>query len=249
MGCSTILKARPTAPFDYLWISAPVPITKQKRTLQSRKASNTRYRILEGVLDCLVEVGYANTSISTIAVRAGVSRGAMQFHFPTKRSAMEAAITHLMQRRLDTYRADMAKIPASESFLDHAIRAYWKQVTRPEFIALQELTLASRTDTGLARQLSRAFREFVIQSRAPFLEEFPQWRQRKKQYNNAANLAQYVVEGMAWGYLNGHLNDAAVNDLLATTRETVLSLLEDATPKKRKRISVSAKPARAIAGR
>lgn len=219
-------------------------MTNKKRTLQSRKASNTRYRILEGVLDCLVEVGYVSTSISTIADRAGVSRGAMQFHFPTKRSAMEAAIKHLMRRRLDTYRADMAKIPASESFLDHAIRAYWKQVTRPEFIALQDLTLASRTDIGLARLLSRAFREFVIQSRAPFLEEFPQWRQQSKRYNNAANLAQYVVEGMAWGYLNGHLNDAAVNDLLTTTRETVLHLLEDAAPKKRYRASVSAKPAR-----
>lgn len=219
-------------------------LSKQKRTSQSRKASNTRYRVLEGVLDCLVEVGYANTSISTIADRAGVSRGAMQFHFPTKRSAMEAAITHLMQRRLDTYRADMAKIPASESFLDHAIRAYWKQVTRPEFIALQELTLASRTDAGLAKLLSRAFREFVIQSRAPFLKEFPQWRQQSKRYNNAANLAQYVVEGMAWGYLNGHLNDAAVNTLLATTRDTVLQLLEDPTPKTRRPKSTRSKVAR-----
>jgi AcrR family transcriptional regulator len=217
---------------------------KKKRTLQSRKASNTRYRILEGVLDCLVEIGYANTSISTIAERAGISRGAMQFHFPTKRSAMEAAINHLMQRRLDTYRADMAKIPSSESFLDHAIRAYWKQVTRPEFIALQELTLASRTDTGLAKVLSRAYREFVIQSRAPFLDEFPQWRQQSKRYNNAANLAQYVVEGMAWGYLNGHLNDTAVDSLLKTTRDTVLQLLEDGPSERRRRTNKQAKVSR-----
>jgi AcrR family transcriptional regulator len=209
--------------------------TPARRSTRAKKASTTRYRILEAVIDCLVEIGYAQTSITTIADKAGVSRGAMQFHFPSKRTAMEAAISHLLQRRLDMYRADMARIPKTEDFLEHAIRAYWKQVIRPEFVAFQELTLASRTDTGLARLLSRQYREFVMQSRAPFLDEFPEWRQQSRKYNAAANLAQYVIEGMAWGYLNGHLNDAAVADLLATTRETVLRMLEPPDAPRRRR--------------
>lgn len=206
-----------------------------RRSTRAKKASTTRYRILEAVIDCLVEIGYAQTSITTIAEKAGVSRGAMQFHFPSKRSAMEAAIGHLLQRRLDMYRADMARIPKQEDFLEHAIRAYWKQVIRPEFVAFQELTLASRTDVGLAKLLSRLYRDFVLQSRTPFLEEFPQWRQQNRRYNAAANLAQYVIEGMAWGYLNGHLDDAAVTDMLGTTRETVLRMLEPpANPRRRR---------------
>lgn len=214
---------------------------KHKRTWQSRKASNTRFRILEATIDCLVETGYANTSITTIAEKAGVSRGAMQFHFPTKRSAIEAVIGHLLQRRLDTYRADMARIPPEEDFLEHAIQAYWKQVRRPEFIALQELTLAARTDPGLARLLSRAYRDFVQQSRAPFLEEFPQWREQAQRYTAAANLAQYVIEGMAWGYLNGHLDDAAVKSLLKTVRDTVQRLLGEAPNSTRRRAAGSRK--------
>lgn len=207
--------------------------TRTRRTWRTKKASNTRFRLLEAALDSLVEIGYTNTSISTIAERAGVSRGAVQFHFQTKLAAMEAVITHILQRRLDTYRADMAKIPKSEDFLQHAINAYWKQVTRPEFIAQQEIALAARTDAKLARVLGRAYREYVVQSRAPFLEEFPEWRASRRRYEVAANFAQYLVEGMAWGYINRYLTKDAVDELLGALRQTVGHMLEDVATSRR----------------
>src|SRR5579883_2573891 len=98
----------------------PRPRVKKARTSQSRKASATRYRILEAAVDCLVEGGYSSVSITTIAERAGVSRGAMQFHFPTKRSAMEAVVGHLFQRRIDIYRADLAKLRPTDDLIDFA---------------------------------------------------------------------------------------------------------------------------------
>lgn len=177
-------------------------------------------------MDCLVENGYASTSITTIAARAKVSRGAMQFHFPTKRSAMEAVIGHLLQRRTDIYRADLARLRPSDDLLEFALRAYWKQVIRPEFIALQEMTLASRTDISLARLLTRAVSEFISESRAPLLERVPKWREQSERYNLAADFAQYVIDGMAGGYWVGQLNESAVDKLLAVTRDEVLRILE-----------------------
>lgn len=200
----------------------------RRRSWRTKKASTTRFRLLEATLDCLVELGYANTSITTIAERAGVSRGAVQFHFPTKLSAMEAVIQHLLQRRLDMYRAEMARIPADADFLTHALRAYWKQVTHPEFAAQQELALAGRTEPDIARCLSRAYQEYVTQSRAPFLEEFPDWKESRQQYDLAANFAQYLIEGMAWGYSNRYLTDEAVEDALVALRNTVGVFLGEA---------------------
>lgn len=204
----------------------PVPSAGRKRTSQSRKANATRYRIMEAAVDCLVEDGYASTSITTIATRAKVSRGAMQFHFPTKRSAMEALIGHLLQRRTDIYRTDFAKLRPSDDLLEFALRAYWKQVVRPEFIALQEMTLASRTDPSLARLLTRAVGEFIRESRAPILEKVPKWREQGERYNLAADFAQYVIDGMAWGYWVGQLDETAVDKLLAVTRNTVLQMID-----------------------
>ncbi len=196
------------------------------RTRQTRKASNTRFRILEGALDSLLDLGYANTTISTICERAKMSRGATQFHFPTKQAVIEALIGHLAQRRLDLYRTDLSKISAGNDFLDHAIEVYWRQVTRPEFIAQQELVLAARNDPRLAEQISRGMREFVRHSRQPFLDEFPQWRELGSRYETAANIAQYLLEGMAWGYLNKHLDQTAVRSLLEETKAHVRAILE-----------------------
>jgi len=208
----------------------------QRRSWRTKKASTTRFRLLEATLDCLVELGYANTSIKTIAERAGVSRGAVQFHFPTKLSAIEAVIQHLLQRRLDKYRSDMARVPANEDFLTHAIRAYWKQVTDPEFTAQQELALAGRTEPEIARVFSRAYQEYVTQSRAPFLEEFPDWKASGQQYELAANFAQYLIEGMAWGYSNRYLTDEAVESALSALRTTIAMLLgEPPEPRAHKR--------------
>ena len=208
--------------------SRPTPPDPKRRSWRTKKASTTRFRLLESSLDCLVELGYAKTSIKTIAERAGVSRGAVQFHFSTKLAAMEAVIQHLLQRRLDKYRSEMARIPADEDFLTHAIRAYWKQVTDPEFTAQQELALAGRTEPEIARCLSRAYQEYVTQSRAPFLEEFPEWKASGQQYELAANFAQYLIEGMAWGYSNRYLTDEAVESALSALRTTVAMLLGEA---------------------
>ena len=198
-----------------------------RRTWRTKKASNTRFRILEATLDCLVEIGFTNTSIATIAAKAGLSRGAVQFHFPTKSAAMEAVTNHILQRRLDVYRADMAKIPASEDFLEHALNAYWRQVTRPEFVAQQEIALAARTDAHLAEVLGTAYREYVARSREPFLVEFPEWKSSRNRYETSANFAQYLIEGMAWGYTNRYLTDEAVTEMLATLRTVVGTLLEE----------------------
>lgn len=201
----------------------------RRRSWRTKKASNTRFRILEAALDCLVEIGFTQTSIATIAAKAGLSRGAVQFHFPTKAAAMVAVTNHILQRRLDMYRADMAKIPPSEDYLDHAIHAYWKQVTRPEFIAQQEIALAARTDPALADSLRKAYREYVTRSREPFLREFPAWNASRTQYETSANLAQYLVEGMAWGYTNRYLNDKAVKEMLQSLRTVVGNLLGEQT--------------------
>jgi AcrR family transcriptional regulator len=214
------------------------PTARRRRPLTrtpSRKASNTRFRILEAALDSIIELGYAGTSISTIAQRAAVSRGAMQFHFPTQQAAIEALIGHLAQRRLDLYRADLARIEPGKDFLDHAIDVYWRQVSRPEFIAQQELALAARHDPRLAAHIARGFKEFVRHSRAPFLDEFPRWRELGMQYETAANLAQYLLEGMASGLLCGHLDQQAIRRLLASVKDQVRGMLEDGSTRSRRK--------------
>ena len=56
------------------------------RLTQDEKTAETRRRLLDAAIVCLIERGYSNTTTSEIAERAGLSRGAQLYHFPKKKN-------------------------------------------------------------------------------------------------------------------------------------------------------------------
>ena len=69
--------------------------TFKPRLKQDEKSAETRRRLLEAAICCVIEFGYANTAGSEIAERAGLSRGAQLYHFPTKEELFAKAVEHL----------------------------------------------------------------------------------------------------------------------------------------------------------
>ena len=51
---------------------------------QAQKSAMTRDRILDAAINCFIELGYTNVTTAKVASAAGVSRGAMLHHFPSK---------------------------------------------------------------------------------------------------------------------------------------------------------------------
>lgn len=64
---------------------------KRKRAVQEE---DTRRRITEAVVDLHRTVGPANTTVTEVAERAGVSRMTVYNHFPTDADLIEACSTH-----------------------------------------------------------------------------------------------------------------------------------------------------------
>ena len=48
----------------------------RKRRSQAERSAETKRRLLEATIDCIVERGYARTTTSEIVSRAGLTRGA-----------------------------------------------------------------------------------------------------------------------------------------------------------------------------
>ena len=69
------------------------------RRTNGQRSAATQAQVLDAAIDCLVELGYARTTTTEVARRAGVSRGAQTHHFPTKDDLVLAAIDHLLARR------------------------------------------------------------------------------------------------------------------------------------------------------
>ena len=77
---------------DLLDQMRPDSIAAEGANWQQRKSGETRVRILEATIDSLVENGYSGLSTSAVTERAGISRGAMHHHFPTKMALVAAVV-------------------------------------------------------------------------------------------------------------------------------------------------------------
>jgi len=120
---------------------------------QQERSRATQIRLLDATVDCLVEHGWAGTTTTVVAARAGVSRGAQLHHYPTKSALVIAAVAHLAQRRIAELRAEAAALPTGPHRLDRLIDMLAASFTGPLFVAELELWIAARTDPELRAAL------------------------------------------------------------------------------------------------
>jgi AcrR family transcriptional regulator len=136
---------------------------------------DTRTRILDAALACFVESGYAQTTISRIRERSGVSNGALFHQFPTKEAIADAlyaeaiasfqrGLWDLLERRPRSLREAVSgtiahQVAWIEANVDHARFLYtrgnldWDSPSGPQLDQLN-------------RKLADAYREWM----APFAE-------------------------------------------------------------------------------
>src|ERR1700680_2305016 len=55
-----------------------------------------RAQIVDCAIDTIAEVGFAKASVDQIAKRAGVSKGVITYHFPSKEQIVDAVIERLV---------------------------------------------------------------------------------------------------------------------------------------------------------
>ncbi|MDB9970020.1 TetR/AcrR family transcriptional regulator [Porticoccaceae bacterium] len=186
---------------------------RNEKGWQAEKSAMTRSAILEATIQCLLELGYANTTTALIANYAGVSRGAMMHHFPSRISVMRAVIDYLHMLRLQEYRDLMADIDDPQSTLtDKAIResveAAWRYVNLPSFLAYQEMLAASRTDAELRQIIEPVEKDFEKQFLNTVKAVFPHW-QNLARLEGAHDMVQFLMKGMALSHMSVRKNARA----------------------------------------
>src|SRR5712692_3582600 len=108
---------------------ARAEVVSRPRRTQDQRSAATRARLLDATIACLFEFGYANTTTTEIAERAGLSRGAQLHHFPTKAALVTTAIEHLLQRRTEEFRTAFAGLPRDADRVAAAIDLLWSMVS------------------------------------------------------------------------------------------------------------------------
>jgi AcrR family transcriptional regulator len=113
-----------------------------------------RERLLDATIGCLVDYGYAGTTVTRIAERAGVTRGAQVHHFRTKDDLVTAAVTHLAGKSAEFGWSQIARVADAEDPVGELLDVLWDMHKGPTFTATVELWVAARTDEDLRRHVS-----------------------------------------------------------------------------------------------
>ncbi|GHG65305.1 TetR/AcrR family transcriptional regulator [Streptomyces griseocarneus] len=113
----------------------------------------TRQRLMEAAIECLAEHGWAGSTVSVVAERAGVSRGAAQHHFPTREDLFIAAVEHVAEERLRELRslAETASLIVGPARRYAVVRTVVGLYTGPLFRAALQLWVAASHDEGRLR--------------------------------------------------------------------------------------------------
>jgi AcrR family transcriptional regulator len=131
---------------------------------QAERSERTRELLLDATISCLVELGYARTTVHEICRRAGLSRGAQQHHFTTKAELMTTALEHLFARLGAQILAATSDLPPGPERLDAGIDLLWRAYSGTLSTAAVELWVAARTDAELRRSLLPVDRELGHQT-------------------------------------------------------------------------------------
>lgn len=127
--------------------------TSAVREPQQDRSRATRQRLLEAAVDSLAEVGYAGSTVSVVASRAGVSRGAAQHHFPTRNDLVAAAVEYMTEVRMAEMRTRASQLPdgpgRTEAIVTMLVDVYAGQL----FKAALHLWVAASTEAALRRQI------------------------------------------------------------------------------------------------
>ena len=126
---------------------------RRPRRTQIERRNETQAAVLSASISLLAEHGYAGFSASRVAVKAGISRGALEHYFPKKNDLIVAATRYAMREAVEHARLLARSATRSKDPIKKFLRDSEHFFFRPEFRAMIEILIAARSDRTLARPL------------------------------------------------------------------------------------------------
>lgn len=130
------------------------PSSKPRRRPQAERSADTKRRLFDATVRCLNDYGYAGTSTEVVLKEAGVSRGAMLHHFPTKVDLMVAVVRDAYEEEIVIYADRLGRIKDPVERFFSLPQAAWFALSRPAGLASFEIMNAARSEPGLPERLA-----------------------------------------------------------------------------------------------
>jgi AcrR family transcriptional regulator len=119
------------------------------RQTQADRSRQTRRKLMEATVECLVELGWTGTTTVVVAERAGVSRGAQLHHFRTRGELVSAAVEYVGAQRARDMLTRAEQLRETADRTTAVVEFIADFFIGSQFAAALELWVAARTDPEL----------------------------------------------------------------------------------------------------
>lgn len=204
---------------------------KRRRRTQEERTTETRARLLDATLQELLEGGYGRTTTSSIADRAGVSRGALSHHYASKEELVVEAVEHLLQQATAEIRALAGDVTGGRLSLDEFLDRLWAMFSGRLFYITLEHVGEARHNPNLKASLIPVVREFHRALDEIWRGYFVAAGLSDAELENTLNATLCLLRGM--GLQSVLRDDAAYFDRLLSWWKAELRLLLDPASKRK----------------
>lgn len=122
------------------------------------KGDQSRRTVLDAAIGSFAEFGWNGTNMSTVARRSGMTRGKIQYYFPTLDALRHAAVIHLHDVWQERFFAMVSSLGSGPGRFDAGIDALCAMLDDPLHLAKLELEACARTNGDLMAMLEEAAR-------------------------------------------------------------------------------------------
>ena len=144
------------------------------RKTQEERSQQTRARLADAAIECLVERGYRGTTFVEVCRRAGLTRGAAHHHYRDLPALLHDAMRRLNQGLLRRARPAMLEIEATEKRVEAGIDVLWEVFSDRDFKAVVEIWVAQSHDPELRDRLRSEMDDYANHLAQGLAQSFPE---------------------------------------------------------------------------
>jgi AcrR family transcriptional regulator len=122
--------------------------------------SDTRDKVLDATLECLVRNGYGGTTARAIGQTGGFAPGVIYYHFADLDDLLVAALARTSQARVLRYQEELAGVDRAVRAVEVLRRLYDEDVAVGHIAAVQEIYAGARPGSRLAAQLAEETKQW-----------------------------------------------------------------------------------------
>ncbi len=195
---------------------------------QAQKSAATRQKLIDAAVDLVVENGFATITTAQVAERAGLSMGAMQYHFSTRSDMLLAVIDEVWTRTNISFGAQYPESSSFEERVDLIVDRYRVSFNDHLFSAVLEVFHGSREDPVLFERVSRRLLEILGERAQRWENLFADLDLPADRVRLAHDILRSTIRGLALRRIFGEPGHSAITqDEADTVGKMVKAILKD----------------------